>query len=71
MQMERLYAVASYCFQQFDSSTRRAFPSTETKGEIKMVIGIISDTHGYFPRVQLAMEKFFADADLIVHAGDV
>ena len=36
-----------------------------------MTIGVISDTHGYFPRVQLAMEKFFADADLIIHAGDV
>ncbi len=36
-----------------------------------MKIGVMSDTHGYFPRVQLAMEKFFADADLILHAGDV
>lgn len=34
-------------------------------------IAVISDTHGYFPRVQLAMEKFFADAELIIHAGDV
>ena len=36
-----------------------------------MKIGVISDTHGYEPRVALAMEKFFADADLILHAGDV
>lgn len=36
-----------------------------------MKIGIISDTHGYFPRVQLAMEKFFGGANLILHAGDV
>ena len=36
-----------------------------------MKIGVISDTHGYIDRVALAMEKFFADADLILHAGDV
>lgn len=36
-----------------------------------MKIGVISDTHGYVERVALAMEKFFADADLILHAGDV
>lgn len=36
-----------------------------------MKIGVISDTHGYFPRVQLAMQKFFSDAELIIHAGDV
>ena len=36
-----------------------------------MRIGILSDTHGYADRVALAMEKFFADADLILHAGDV
>ena len=36
-----------------------------------MKIGVISDTHGYADRVALAMEKFFADADLILHAGDV
>ena len=36
-----------------------------------MKIGVISDTHGYHERVKLAVEKFFADADLILHAGDV
>lgn len=36
-----------------------------------MKIGVISDTHGYDGRVALAMEKFFADAELILHAGDV
>lgn len=36
-----------------------------------MKIGVISDTHGYIDRVALAMEKFFADADCILHAGDV
>ena len=36
-----------------------------------MKIGVISDTHGYTDRVKLAMEKFFADAELIIHAGDV
>lgn len=36
-----------------------------------MKIGIISDTHGHAGRWQKAFEKFFADADLIVHAGDV
>ena len=36
-----------------------------------MKIAVISDTHGYADRVLLAMEKFFADADLILHAGDV
>ncbi len=36
-----------------------------------MKIGIISDTHGYVDRVALAIEKFFSDADLILHAGDV
>lgn len=36
-----------------------------------MKIGVISDTHGYADRVALAMEKFFADAELIIHAGDV
>lgn len=36
-----------------------------------MKIGVISDTHGYIDRVKLAMEKFFADADFILHAGDV
>ena len=36
-----------------------------------MIIGVISDTHGYVDRVKLAMEKFFADADLILSAGDV
>ncbi len=36
-----------------------------------MKIGVISDTHGYFERFALACEKFFSDADLILHAGDV
>ncbi len=36
-----------------------------------MKIGVISDTHGYVERVAMAMKKFFADADLILHAGDV
>lgn len=36
-----------------------------------MKIGVISDTHGYHERVKLAVEKFFADAELILHAGDV
>lgn len=34
-------------------------------------IAVISDSHGYIDRFRLAMEKFFADADLIIHAGDV
>lgn len=36
-----------------------------------MKIGVISDTHGYATRVKLAMDKFFADVDIILHAGDV
>ncbi len=36
-----------------------------------MKIGIISDTHGCEKRWELAYEKFFHDADLIIHAGDV
>ncbi|MBR2214695.1 MAG: phosphodiesterase [Selenomonadaceae bacterium] len=36
-----------------------------------MKIGIISDTHGHEGRWQLAFDKFFHDADLIIHAGDV
>lgn len=36
-----------------------------------MKIGIISDTHGHEGRFMLAMEKFFKDSDLIIHAGDV
>jgi len=36
-----------------------------------MKIGIISDTHGHEMRWALAYEKFFKDADLIIHAGDV
>lgn len=36
-----------------------------------MKIGVISDTHGYADRVAAAMKNFFADADLILHAGDV
>jgi len=36
-----------------------------------MKIGVISDTHGHEMRWALAYEKFFKDADLILHAGDV
>ena len=36
-----------------------------------MKVGIISDTHGHENRWALAYEKFFKDADLILHAGDV
>ena len=36
-----------------------------------MKIGIISDTHGHDSRFSLALEKFFFDADMILHAGDV
>lgn len=36
-----------------------------------MKIGVISDTHGYEKRFSEACEKFFCDADLILHAGDV
>jgi uncharacterized protein len=33
-----------------------------------MLIGILADTHGYF---HPALPRYLADADLIVHAGDV
>ncbi|MBR3621847.1 MAG: metallophosphoesterase, partial [Selenomonadaceae bacterium] len=36
-----------------------------------MKIGIISDTHGHEGRFALAYDKFFSDADMILHAGDV
>ena len=36
-----------------------------------MKIGVISDTHGHEQRFARAVEKFFGDADLIMHAGDV
>lgn len=36
-----------------------------------MKIGIISDTHGHEQRWALACEKFFNDADMIIHCGDV
>ncbi|MBR1580126.1 MAG: phosphodiesterase [Selenomonadaceae bacterium] len=36
-----------------------------------MKIGVISDTHGHEQRFALAVEKFFDDADIIMHAGDV
>ena len=36
-----------------------------------MKVGIISDTHGHEMRWTLAYEKFFKDADLIIHSGDV
>ena len=36
-----------------------------------MKIGVISDTHGHEMRFAKACEKFFYDADLIMHAGDI
>lgn len=36
-----------------------------------MKIGIISDTHGHEMAWQMAFDKHFHDADLILHAGDV
>ena len=36
-----------------------------------MKIGIVSDTHGHAERFKTAYDKFFADADLIIHCGDV
>ena len=36
-----------------------------------MKIGVLSDSHGYVDRVALAVEKFFYDAEVIAHAGDV
>ena len=36
-----------------------------------MKIGIISDTHGCHERFSLAFDKYFKDADMIIHAGDV
>ena len=36
-----------------------------------MKIGVISDTHGHEQRFAKAVEKFFHDADLIIHAGHV
>ncbi len=33
-----------------------------------MIVGIISDTHGYF---HPAIPEFFGEVDLILHAGDV
>ena len=36
-----------------------------------MKIGIISDTHGHEMAWVHACERFFAGADLILHAGDV
>lgn len=36
-----------------------------------MKIGVISDTHGYAGHFQLALEKIFTGADMILHAGDV
>lgn len=36
-----------------------------------MKIGIISDTHGHAGRFELAVKKFFSDADMVIHAGDV
>lgn len=36
-----------------------------------MKVGIISDTHGCVDRFTMAYNKFFKDADMIIHAGDV
>ncbi len=36
-----------------------------------MKIGVISDTHGSLDSWTMACRKFFSDADLIVHGGDV
>ena len=36
-----------------------------------MKVGIISDTHGCEMHWALAYDKYFKDADLIIHAGDV
>lgn len=36
-----------------------------------MKIGIISDTHGSYHRFCLAYDKFFSDADMLIHAGDI
>lgn len=36
-----------------------------------MKIGVISDTHGSSSAWKKAMDKYFYDADLIIHAGDV
>lgn len=36
-----------------------------------MKIGVISDTHGHEQHYAMAVDKFFHDADLILHAGDV
>ena len=36
-----------------------------------MKLGVLSDSHGYDGRVALAVEKFFSDAEVILHAGDV
>jgi hypothetical protein len=36
-----------------------------------MKIGIISDTHGCLDTWRLVFDRYFRDADLIIHAGDV
>ncbi len=36
-----------------------------------MKVGIISDTHGCLETWQLVFSRYFHDADLIIHAGDV
>ena len=36
-----------------------------------MKIGVISDTHGCRDHWAKAYDKFFKDADLIIHSGDV
>lgn len=36
-----------------------------------MKLGIISDTHGHEQAWAVAFEKYFHDADMILHAGDV
>ena len=42
--------------------------STDEKEQDGFIVGVISDTHGYF-RPEVA--KAFAGVDLIIHAGDI
>ena len=41
------------------------------KGDFTVKIGVISDTHGCQEHWAKAYEKFFKDADFIIHVGDV
>ncbi|MDI6870297.1 MAG: phosphodiesterase [Bacillota bacterium] len=36
-----------------------------------MKIGVISDTHGSLPAWRAAFNRYFSDADLIIHCGDL